>query len=202
MPLNHSDVSMFRNEREALRFYASPGVVWFIPLIVALTAGILIGILAGLVAWRFFGDTSPFVTFAITAVTVTLLVWLRVTIWALSKIDLIPNKTAGPVEINLRTNDDKQLIPVDLKSVTPDQFSKIVKMINNGGDLAIDTLKPFFQGSRPAVNTFRLELRRWKLAEWVDPTDHRSGMQLTENGEDLFSDYNHSPTSEVNNARE
>jgi len=43
MPLNNQDVSIFRNEREALRFWASPGVVFVIPALGALFTGLLVG---------------------------------------------------------------------------------------------------------------------------------------------------------------
>jgi len=194
MPLYRKDVAMFRNVDEARRFYASPSVVWFIPTIVALTAGILVGALIGLVAWRM--GMSPLFSFLITAVVVSLIVWGFVTSWIFGKIELGPRKTAT-IRIEWEENEGRTLKFLELDTATLEQFFEVCRMVVDGGTLSIGNLQPYFR-NRESVQAFQRELITKNLAMWNNIDEPKQGMSLTSKGQAIFNGVFRLPTDEVN----
>ncbi len=193
MPLNHSEVSMFRNVDEARRFYASTGVVWGIPFIVASTAGLFVGGLVSLVGWRFFADPRPFITFLITTLLVAVIVWARLTWVVFGKIDLGQRKPAN-VRIEWVENDGRTLKFIEFDTVDDDQLFKVCKMVMGGGTLSIRNLRSCLGEAQ--VTAFRLELIDKRVAVF----DEQNEVKLTPRGVKFFRNVAHYPIERVNNA--
>lgn len=183
---------MFRNEREALRFYASPGVVWFIPLIVALTAGAFVAFIIGLIGWRYFGDTRPLITFLITLAVVAFPIWARLTWVIFGKIDLGPRKQVETIRIEWSENGGRNLKRQYMKTATKKQFIEVCKMVVFGGTLSIGSLQPYFR-NRESVQAFQRELIEQNLAGWNNPDEPKQGMSLTSKGQSIFRGVARSP---------
>jgi hypothetical protein len=174
---------------EARRFYASPVVAWLIPLLTGLTAGILVAGVVSLFAWRYMGDTKPFITFLITCVVITLIVWGWVTSWVFSKIDLGPTK---PIVMKIQWEEDgRNLRFAHFESVDDKEMEKICKMVVNGGSLSIRNLRTILQRER--VSAFRLDLVENRLAVF----DEKNEVKLTPKGVKFVRNVAHYPTEKV-----
>ena len=200
MPRYQSESSMFRSVNEERRFYASPTVVWFIPSANALTAGILLGALVGVIAWN--ARTG-----GIAALMIAFVTWGLITSWVLDKIKIRPTKPTNKeaTRIDWIENDGRTLKILELESVDDTTFLEICKMYEKVQDISIDALAPFFDGSRPRVNAFRTELVIEDLAQWNDPNEHRGGMSLTRAGQVVFRQFpradNLSPIEDTNHVQ-
>jgi hypothetical protein len=201
MPSYQKDVALFKNANEAKQFYASPRVTFFM-MASALFTGILIGGIVTLISWRYLDDGRPFVTFLITALSVALIVWFRLSSWTLHQLGLIPPKTAGPATIIVKSEDGRQQKLYEFESVTDDEVEKITKQVRRWGSLSQRSLKTLI-GNRTVW--FIDEILDRGLIEWKNPNEHRDGMIITDEGWDFFAnkhEINLSPTSEVHDVRE
>jgi hypothetical protein len=180
MPLNQSDVAMFRSVDEARRFYASPSVAWFLPAASGLTIGFFIAVVVVLVSWRYLGDTRPFVTFFLTMFLIAIPVWIYLTRATFGKVGLVPERQVKVIRLKIEENNGRTLKPIDIETVDEDELFKICKMVVNGGSLSIRRLRVYLKGDRP--EEFRLELVDRGLAVF----DEQQEVKLTRTGASVF----------------
>jgi hypothetical protein len=188
MPMKQQDVQMFRSEREAVQFYASPAVAWFLPAASGLTIGGFIAAVVSLVSWRFFSDAQPFNTFLITMFVVAIFVWCYLTWTTFGKIGLAPQKQVKVIRLKWYENEGRTLKLVDLETVDDDELEKICRMVVNGGSLAIRRLRVYLK-TDDRVEAFRLELVDRGLAIF----DERQEIKLTRTGGSVFRMIAHYP---------
>jgi hypothetical protein len=169
-------------------------------MVVALFTGVLIGGIVTLFSWGYLDDGRPFVTFLITALTVALIVWFRLSSWVLHKLDLIPVKDPGPALIVVKSDDNRHQKLYQFRSVTDDEVEKVTRLVRRRGNLTQRSLATII-GNR--TDSFIDELLDRGLVEWKNPYEHREGMIITADGWELFAnehEIHHSPTSEMSNA--
>jgi MFS family permease len=194
MPLHESDVAMFRSVDETRRFYASPGVAWFLPAASGLTIGFFIAVVVSLISWRWLGDAQPLVTFFITMFIVAILVWVPLTRRAWGKIGLIRENQVTILRVKIEENDGRTLRLADFESVNEDELRKIAKMVVGGGSLSLRRLGVYLKGSQ--VEEFRLELIENRLAVFDDSNE----VKLTPIGTKTFRELAHYPTERGSDA--
>ena len=184
---------MFRSEREAKEFYSSPAVAWFLPFIVAVSAGLFSSYLVGIITWAYVDSQRAFITALVTFGVVAFLVWARVTWIVFGKVDLVQPR---PRTVIIQWKEGKNLRFAHFDSVDEKDLEVIAYHISNGGSLSIRNLRAFMGDDEKRVITFRLDLVRRGLAMF----DDQNKCELTEEGTNFFESYNLSPAEVVSDA--
>ena len=169
---------MFRSEREAMHFYASPSVAWFLPAASGLTIGIFVGALVGLVS-------QSFLNFLITTFSVAIPVWCYLTWQTFGKVGLTPQKHVQELRLVIEEEGGKKLTIKRFVSVDRREFVDICRyIIIDGGTLSIRNLRSLGLGESK-VNLFRREL----VGERMAVIDTNGEIKLTPSGKKYMEGY-------------
>lgn len=176
---------MFRSEREAMHFYASPVVAWFLPAASGLTIGGFIAAVFSLVSWRFFSDAQPFNTFLIVMFIVAIPIWCYLTFTTWGKIGLAPQRQIKVLKLVIDENGGKKLTKKEFESVDDGEFIDICRfIILDGGTLAIRQLRSLGLSENQVIK-FRRELVGERMAVY----DTNGEVKLTPSGKKYMTGF-------------
>ncbi len=184
---------MFRSEREAKQFYASPAVAWFLPFISAILGGLFSSYLVGVVTYYFVDSTRAFITALVTFGVVAFLIWARLTWIIFGKLGMTQ---PGIRTLRIEWKEDNNLRFAHFDSVNEDELKKICEMIINNGSLSFRNLRTILDQDDSRVTEFRLELAANRLAVF----DMQNECKLTPRGVKFMRNIVHYPTERVSDA--
>lgn len=175
-------------ESESLRIWTGLMAVFIAPAAISVLAGFVCGYLGAVVAiiYRTLFGPIPvlYVMLAFSASGSLLGLVLYMYFWARMLSKLIgPRKVmkrSGLVKIERKTDEGRRLAYIRL-SVSPDYLDEMAELVTLHERRPTQAWLRFFP-NREALDRFRDELVRQRLAEWVNPANYREGMMWTELG--------------------